>query len=79
MKDESRLSHQRAIKKYIMENDKVLKIIKEVQFLPKDFLQENNIETEYRGNYKLYDSVLGWIEVESYYLPSLDMYKWQHM
>lgn len=63
----------------IMNDDKVLKIIKEVQFLPKDFLQENGIETEYRGNYKLYDSVLGWIEVESYYLPQYDMYKWQYM
>lgn len=45
-----------------MEQDKILQVLKSVEILPIDYLQSNNI---------------GWVKVESYYLPKFDLFKWQ--
>lgn len=60
-----------------MEQDKVLRVLKDVQILPIDYLQSNNIECEFIREFKMFHPVMGWVKVESYYLPKYDIYKWQ--
>lgn len=60
-----------------MEQDKVLHILKSVQLLPIDFLQNNNVECEYIREFKMFHPIMGWVKVESYYLPIFNLYKWQ--
>lgn len=59
------------------DKDKVKRVLEDVEILPIDYLQSNNIECEYIREFKMFHPVIGWVQVESYYLPKFDLFKWQ--
>lgn len=62
-----------------MEKEKIERIIKEMKILPKNFIEENNINAEYLGCTSFIDNQRFTTNVEIYWLTDYNIKKWQHM
>lgn len=62
-----------------MEKEKIERIIKEMKILPKNFIEENNINAEYLGSTSLIDNQRFTINIEIYWLTDFKIKKWQYM
>lgn len=62
-----------------MEKEKIERIIKEMKILPKNFIEENNINAEYLGSTSIIDNQRFTINIEIYWLTDFKIKKWQYM
>lgn len=62
-----------------MEKEKIEKVIKECKILPKNFIEENNINAEYLGSTSIIDNQRFTINIEIYWLTDFKIKKWQYM
>lgn len=62
-----------------MNDEKIEKIIHECKILPKNFIEENNINAEYLGSSSIIDNQRFTINIEIYWLTDYNIKKWQYM
>ena len=62
-----------------MEKEKIERIIKECNILPKNFIRDNNINAEYLGNTSIIENQRFTVDVEIYWLIDYNVKKWQYM
>ena len=62
-----------------MEKEKIEKVIRECEILPRDFIQDYGINAEYLGSSSIIDNQRFTVNVEIYWLVDFNIKKWQYV